>query len=271
GQGIDVGSKEDGGAVPVVQEADDTPAYLVRLITEGLESPRDLGGGLLLRHREPGVLADVAVELRLPLIYPVSSFARVGHSSRSTHVSGAKSKKRACAAWTGGDRDEPFHGAGRSSREHAVSSATTPCSRARNAPQRSSGGLDGFDDCRVHALRRLVGGGDGDVVESLVGEERPVFGVRQRPGDASDPRPALGAFLGRDTVLGDDIADPDPPAGLEYSRHLCDDGRLVGGEVDHTVGDDHVDRTFLEGDLLDVALEELDVVCSGFGRVLASQ
>jgi hypothetical protein len=71
GQGIDVGSKEDGGAVPVVQEADDTPAYLVRLITEGLESPRDLGGGLLLRHRELGVLVEVDVELLLPLIYPV--------------------------------------------------------------------------------------------------------------------------------------------------------------------------------------------------------
>jgi len=46
---------------------------------------------------------------------------------------------------------------------------------------------------------------------------------------------------------------------------------FVGREVDDTVGDDHVDRLRWQPDVFDLALEELDVVDTGFGGVPACQ
>jgi len=48
-------------------------------------------------------------------------------------------------------------------------------------------------------------------------------------------------------------------------------GGLVHGQVDHTVGDDHVDRVRRQWDGLDGALEELNVGRAGVGRVVAGK
>ena len=49
------------------------------------------------------------------------------------------------------------------------------------------------------------------------------------------------------------------------------DAVLVGGKIDHAVGDDHVDRVVGQRDVLDLALEELDVLRPGFAFVLVGQ
>ena len=61
----------------------------------------------------------------------------------------------------------------------------------------------------------------------------------------------------RELVLGDDVADPDPPTRLEHARDLGQHRRLVDREVDHAVRDHDVDRVGRQRDLLDHALEEV--------------
>ena len=98
---------------------------------------------------------------------------------------------------------------------------------------------------------------------------RPVaeLGDRQRAGDAAGVGAALGALLGVEPVLGDDVGDADPAARPEDAGDLGEDGALVGGEVDDAVADDDVDRLGRQRDRLDVALEELDVGGAGLGGV----
>ena len=52
---------------------------------------------------------------------------------------------------------------------------------------------------------------------------------------------------------------PDPAAGAQHPEHLGEHGRLVGGQVDHAVGDHHVHAAVRQRDLLDVPLQELHV------------
>ena len=91
--------------------------------------------------------------------------------------------------------------------------------------------------------------------------------IDRAPGDAADVGAALGALLGAQRVLGDDVADPDPAAGPQHSRDLAEHGRLVGRQVDDAVADDDVDRLRRQRDRLDVALQELHVRRARLGGV----
>ena len=67
---------------------------------------------------------------------------------------------------------------------------------------------------------------------------------------------------------GDDVGDGEPAArpsarGRPRAGHL----RLVAGEVQDAVGDDDIDRAVGQRDLLDVALDELDVLHPRLRRV----
>ncbi len=98
---------------------------------------------------------------------------------------------------------------------------------------------------------------DRELLEAGRLEPGLVFALRERAGDASDVRAALRALLGREPVLGDDVADPDSPARLEHAGDLGQNGGLVDRQVDHAVRDHDVDRVRGERDLLDHALEEV--------------
>ena len=74
-----------------------------------------------------------------------------------------------------------------------------------------------------------------------------------------------------ESIFGDDIADPDPPARPQHPADLCQHRRLVGGQVDHTVGDDHVDRVCGQGDLLDQPLQEVHVSDTRFTSISAGE
>jgi hypothetical protein len=54
-------------------------------------------------------------------------------------------------------------------------------------------------------------------------------------GDAADIRATFGASGRSELVLGDDVGDPDPPAGNQDAEHLGEHGRFVGRQVDRTV------------------------------------
>jgi len=81
--------------------------------------------------------------------------------------------------------------------------------------------------------------------------------------DALGPESRLGAARVGRRRFHDDVGELHPPSRPEHPVHLPDGGRLVGDEVDHAVADDHVDRVVGKRDVLDRALEELDVLDPG--------
>ena len=79
---------------------------------------------------------------------------------------------------------------------------------------------------------------------------------------------------GRCAVVGpgaDDVADPDTTARAQHPGDLGERGVLVARQHDDAVRDDDVDRRILERDLLDRAVQELDVGRPGLGGVAARQ
>src|SRR5207249_4628046 len=70
---------------------------------------------------------------------------------------------------------------------------------------------------------------------------------------------------------GNDVRDPDPPAGLEHARQLGEHSGLVDRQVDDAVGDDDVNGLGGQGNSFDDALEEDRVRDTCCGRVLAGQ
>src|SRR5690606_3481615 len=131
----------------------------------------------------------------------------------------------------------------------------------------SSCGFGGLDDRRVHAVGELVGGGDGDVGEPGGGQVVAVFGEGEGSGDAGD-MVAAGRTVGEgQVVFGDDVGDPEPPAGRQDPKGFGERRGFVGAQVDHAVGDDHVDVVVWVRDLLHVSLEELYVGGAGLAGV----
>jgi hypothetical protein len=123
----------------------------------------------------------------------------------------------------------------------------------------------------VDAVRDLVRELHRDVLEARGLETRLVLALRERAGNAADVGAARGPLLGLEAVLGDDVGDSDPPAGLQHPGELCEDRRLVRRQVDDAVGDDDVDRVGREGDVLDDAAEEDRVPHAGLVSVAACQ
>ncbi len=76
--------------------------------------------------------------------------------------------------------------------------------------------------------------------------------------------PVLGA-------VADDVADAESPAWPQHSGDLGEHRVLVGCEHDDAVGDHDIDCAVIEWDVLDAAVEELDVGRACFGGVAAGQ
>src|SRR4030095_2375931 len=112
----------------------------------------------------------------------------------------------------------------------------------------------GLDDGTVQAVGDLVGEIDHHVGEAGGGQVGLVLGPGEGPGDAADVAAPLGPLGRAQAVLGDDVADAKSPAGLEHAEGLGEYRRLVDRQVDHAVGDHHVDGLGRQRDRLDVAL-----------------
>src|SRR5699024_9829419 len=104
------------------------------------------------------------------------------------------------------------------------------------------GGFGGADDRGVHPVGGLMGELHARTREPRLGETVEVFGLGEGSGDAADVGAAFGSLFGGEAVFGDDIGDPDPPAGGEHAEHLGEHGGLLRGEVDDAAGDQHNHR-----------------------------
>ena len=95
------------------------------------------------------------------------------------------------------------------------------------------------------------------LVNPLASSRLAVLTGGEGPGGAAG---ALLGFraLGRvEALVGDDVADSQPAARAEHPERLGQYAGLVGGQVDHAIGDDHVHVAVGQRDVLDVAVQEL--------------
>ena len=113
--------------------------------------------------------------------------------------------------------------------------------------------------------------GQRHVLETLRLETGPELGEGEGAGDAARIGAELRAPLRRERVVGDDVGYADPPARPQDAGDLPEDGRLVGGEIDHAIADDHVDRGRGQWNGLDVTSQPLDVRGAGRGCVALSE
>src|SRR5579884_3983720 len=88
---------------------------------------------------------------------------------------------------------------------------------------------------------------------------------RQRAHQAFPPQLGIDLQVGRHLGLAHDVGDHDAAVVLQDPPHLLEHPRLVGGEVHHAVRGDEIHRVGRDGDLLEVALAELDHVVAQRG------
>src|SRR5918999_1593250 len=107
---------------------------------------------------------------------------------------------------------------------------------------------------RVHT-RNL----DVDLLEAGFAKKGPVLSLFERSGDASDPELHVLSDGTGNFATYDDVAHREPSPGLEDAERLTQHLPFVGRQVDHTVGDDHVDRCVGQRDAFDLSLQKGDV------------
>ena len=92
---------------------------------------------------------------------------------------------------------------------------------------------------------------------------------RQRTGDAA--RPFLHIHTGGlvHVRVGDHVGDREASAGLQHAGDFSEHLALVGREVDHAIRDHDIDGPVGQRNVLDVALDELDVADTGRGCIRA--
>jgi hypothetical protein len=119
----------------------------------------------------------------------------------------------------------------------------------------------------LYAVAHLMGRRDADLGEADLAQPRLVLSEGEGARDAARVAAALGSLRRGEVVARDDVAHANPPARAQDAGHLGEHGGLVGGQVDDAVADDDVDRSSGEWNLLDSALEELDVRHTRLGGV----
>src|ERR1035437_273499 len=86
-----------------------------------------------------------------------------------------------------------------------------------------------------------LGVDDLDVLEAGGFEFGFVVGDQQGAGDTADVGHDVVGEIGGERCFEGDVGDGEAAAGLENTNDFLEDGGLVGGKVDHAVGDHAVD------------------------------
>src|SRR5215831_11130277 len=89
--------------------------------------------------------------------------------------------------------------------------------------------------------------------------------------NTSDPREHAPPNLWQHFPAGYDVGDSKASTGFQNSKGLPENSILVCGEIDHAVGDDHIDGIVGKRNALDLSLQELHVVHPCISLVLICQ
>src|ERR1019366_5210934 len=117
--------------------------------------------------------------------------------------------------------------------------------------------------CAVDTRRLNV-----DLLKTCSGEFAAIFVISERPRHTPDPQKHALADFWRDCASGNDIGNRNAPPRLQHPEGLSQYAVFVRRKVDHTIRDNHVDRVVRQWDMLDLALQELDILSTGFALVL---
>lgn len=77
--------------------------------------------------------------------------------------------------------------------------------------------------------------GEAGVAETEISEKVDQLCRRQSAGDSTGPELDVGANLGRELFLNDDVGDLQPPAWAEYSPDFAERLLLVGRQIEDAV------------------------------------
>ena len=137
----------------------------------------------------------------------------------------------------------------------ALASCTVAACHARYL----AGWLGGLDDRGVQAGFGFVHADNADAGKADRLQQVAVLRLGKGAVGAADLLLGLGELAGVDAFVCGDIGDAQPSAGPEHPESLGEDARLVGGQVNHAVGDDDVDLLVRQRDVFNVAVQEPDV------------
>src|ERR1017187_2962956 len=167
-----------------------------------------------------------------------------------------RAARRAAAGFGGG-----LHGADEGAHEFSVDFGGDGLHVDARLGEELAGVLDAVD----------AGGFDGDLVEAGGGQLGALFVLFERAGNAADPEQDALAVFGKHLAFGDDVGNDQPAAGLEDAEGFGQNAVFVGGEVNDAIGNDDIHRVGGQGNVLDLAFEELDVVDAGLAFVFVSE
>src|ERR1700690_3130938 len=109
---------------------------------------------------------------------------------------------------------------------------------------------------------------DVDLLKTRCGEFAAIFVISERPCHTPDPQKHALADFWRNCTSRHNIGNRHAATRLQHTECLSQYAVFVCREVDHTIRDDHVDRVVRQRDMLDLALQELDILRARFALVL---
>ena len=81
----------------------------------------------------------------------------------------------------------------------------------------------------------------------------------------------LFRISGSDFAAHDDIRNGEAAAGLQHAKCFAKDAILVGGKIDDAIRDDDIDRIVGKRNVLDLAVQKLDVFDAGLALVFVGE
>src|ERR1700676_1597255 len=98
-----------------------------------------------------------------------------------------------------------------------------------------------------------------------------VFFLFQGTSPPANPEKHALANLRQHLTMSHNIGHGKAAAWLQHTKGFSQNTVFVRGKVYYAIGDNHIDRTVRQGDVLDLALQELHILSASFALVLVGE
>src|SRR5262249_39737890 len=106
---------------------------------------------------------------------------------------------------------------------------------------------------------------------SGVSQQVAILHFFERTGDTADPQLHVSAHIRGNFAAKHNVRHSEAPTRFQYTERLVKHARLVDGQIDDAVGNDHVNRAVGKGNTLDLSFEKLDILGAGAAFVLVRE